>query len=133
MEKLTSARTSLEKSEARAEAVAIKQDLEKWLGDDRALAAFRKAKPKNSAGVYKGDPVVDHPVFMVGPAGTKITAPIALPDGSKAVPNPQYQITVPARFVPQMIVRGFIRVNDAAITDLSGALGISDPARTNNT
>jgi hypothetical protein len=133
MEKISSARTSAEKHEARQEALAIKADLEKFLGDDKAIKAFKTAKPKNSAGVYKGDPVADHPVFMTAQPRTKITGPITLPDGSKAVPNPQYQITVPARFVPAMLARGFIRVNDAAITDLSGGLGMSDPARPNNT
>jgi hypothetical protein len=133
VEKLANARTSLEKHEARAEAFAIKQDLEKYLGDHHAIAAFRKAAPENSAGVYQGNLVADHPVFMTGPAGTKITGPITLPDGSQAVPNPQYQITVPARFVPAMIARGFIRVNDAAITALTTALGMGDPARPNNT
>src|SRR5664280_2273202 len=63
VEKLANARTSLEKYEARAEAFAIKQDLEKYLSDHHAIAAFRKAAPENSAGVYQGNLVADHPVF----------------------------------------------------------------------
>jgi hypothetical protein len=132
MEKLASARTPAEKHEARQEAFAIKADLEKWLSDDKATAAFKAAKPRSMIGIYKGDLVADHPVFFVGPGGKKITAPIDLPNGDKAIPNPAGQVAVPAHLAPAMQRRGFIRVNDAAITDRSNGMGLGDPTRPNN-
>lgn len=130
MADIDAARTPAQKHAARQEGLAVKADLEKQLSDNQALAAFKAAQPQNSLGVWKGEPVADHPIFMVGPAGTKITAPVALPDGTKAAPNPQYQIVVPARFVPAMLARGFIRANDV-ITPAT--IAMRDPARPNNT
>jgi hypothetical protein len=124
---IENARTPLEKHTAREAGMGVKLDLEQHIAGEHALDAFRKAHPKSMAGVYSG-PVADHPVFMVGPAGTKITAPVALPDGTKAVPNPQYQIVVPARFVPAMMTRGFVRAN-SVFTDPGNPL--RDPARSN--
>jgi hypothetical protein len=117
MAAIETARTPMQKRDARQEGFAVKADLERQLGDDKAIAAFKAAQPQNSFGVWKDGPVHDRPVFMTGPAGTKITAPIALPDGTKAAPNPQYQIVVPMRFVSAMIARGFVRAN-SVITEL---------------
>jgi hypothetical protein len=119
MAKITSARTPYEKRVAHAEGLSVKADLEKQIGDDAALAAFSKAKPQSMVGVWT-EPVSDRPIFMVGPAGTKITAPIALPDGTRAAPNPQGQIVVPMSMVPAMLARGFIRAN-SVITELDTA------------
>ena len=85
---IETARTPMEKHFARQEGLSVKADLEKQINDDAALAAFRSAQPQSAFGVWKGALVHDRPVFMVGPAGTKITGPITLPDGSKAEPNP---------------------------------------------
>jgi len=71
---IDSAKTPLQKHEARHKALSVKADLEKQLGDDRAMAAFKASQPQNSNGMYK-DTVRDHPLFMVGPTGTKITGP----------------------------------------------------------
>ena len=128
---IDAAKTPAQKFEARRAGLAVHADLAKQVGDDQALAAFRKAKPKNSIGMYKDNTVRDAPVFMIAPLGTKITAPIKLPDGTMAAPNPQYQIVVPARFVPAMMARGFIRFNDDAITDRSNGMGLADPTRPN--
>jgi hypothetical protein len=117
MAKIETARSPLEKHMARQEGLSVKADLEKRLGDDNALAAFKAAQPQNSFGVWKGAPVHDRPIFMVGPAGTKIITPVALPDGSRATPNPQGQIVVPMPLVPAMIARGFVRAN-SVITEL---------------
>jgi hypothetical protein len=119
MAKIETARTPVEKHIARQDGLAVKADLEKQIGDDKALDAFRKSQPRSMAGVWS-EPVHDRPIFMVGPAGTKITGPIALPDGSRAAPNPQGQIVVPMRFVPAMIARGFVRAN-SVITNLDTA------------
>lgn len=108
---IDTARTPLQKHLAREEGLAIKRELEQQVAGDAAVAAFKKAKPQNSAGVWKGEPVHDRPVFMTGPAGTRITGPIKLPDGSSAAPNPQGQIVVPMKDVPAMVARGFIRAN----------------------
>jgi hypothetical protein len=128
MAKIETARTPLEKYSARQEGLSVKADLEKQIADDKAMTAFKSVQPQNSFGMWKGDPVSDRPVFMTGPAGTKITSPIALPDGTKAAPNPQYQIVVPMRFVPAMIARGFVRAN-SVITHPDGTLPA--PARPN--
>jgi hypothetical protein len=125
--KIETARTPLEKHIARQDGLSIKADLEKQLGDDNALAAFKAAQPQSSVGVWKGNLVHDHPVFMTGPAG-KITGPIALPDGTRAAPNPQGQIVVPMAMVPAMIARGFVRAN-SVIANLDTAM--PDPARPN--
>jgi hypothetical protein len=125
MAKIETARTPLQKHNARQEGFAVKADLEKRLGDDKALAAFKSAQPQSSVGVWKGNLVHDHPVFMTGPAGTQIVAPVALPDGSRAAPNPQGQIVVPMRFVPAMVARGFVRANSVT-TNLDTAT--PDPA-----
>jgi hypothetical protein len=108
---IENAKTPLQKHSARQEGLAVKAELEKQIGDDAALAVFKKTKPQSFFSVWKGGPVSDKPIFMTGPTGTKITAPIALPDGTKAVPNPEGQIVVPERFAQAMIVRGFVRAN----------------------
>jgi hypothetical protein len=108
---IENAKTPMQKHVARRDGLAVKAELEKQIGDDAALEVFKKTKPQSSFGVWKGGPVSDRPIFMTGPAGTKITAPIALPDGTKAAPNPLGQIVVPARFEQAMIVRGFVRAN----------------------
>src|SRR3979411_2452214 len=92
MAKLETARTPLEKYEARREGLSVKADCEKRLGDNRALALFKAAPAQSMVGVWKGEPVSDRPVFMTGPAGTKITAPIALPDGTSAAQHSPGQI-----------------------------------------
>src|SRR5690349_6255564 len=107
MAKIDSARTPQERHEARQEGLSVHADLKKQIGDDAALAAFKAAQPQNSFGMYK-DIVRDAPLFMVGRGGTKITATVELPDGSKAMPNPQGQIVIEARFLPAMIARGFV-------------------------
>lgn len=104
---------------AREEGLGVKRDLEQQIANDAVVAAFRKTRPQSSAGMWKGDPVADGPVFMTGPAGTKITGPIKLLDGSSAAPNSQGQIVVPMKHVPAMIARGFIRAN-SVMTDLNG-------------
>jgi hypothetical protein len=108
---IEAARTPLQKHRAREEGLAVKRDLEQAIAGDAAVAAFKKAKPQSSAGVWKGEPVNDRPVFMTGPAGTKITGPIKLPDGSSASPNPQGQIVVPMKYEPAMVACGFVRAN----------------------
>jgi hypothetical protein len=129
MAKITSARTPQERHDARQQAISVKADLEKHLADDKAMAAFKAAQPQNSIGMYK-DTVRDHPLFMVGPGGSKITATITLPDGSKATPNPQGQIVIPARLLPAMLARGFVQAN-SVMTNPDNPL--RDPARPNNT
>jgi hypothetical protein len=125
---IETARTPLEKHVARQEGLTVKADLEKQLGDDQALAAFKAAPAQSMIGVWKDTTVRDHPVFMTGSAGSKIAAPITLPDGTKAMWNPQYQIVVPAHLVPAMIARGFVRAN-SVMTDLNTAM--RDPALPN--
>lgn len=117
--KINEARTPLQRHLARHEGLSVKADLEKQIGDDAALAAFKSAQPQSAFGVWKGL-VHDRPVFMTGPTGTKITGPITLPDGSKVEPNPQGQIVVPMPLVPAMIARGFVRAN-SVITHLDTA------------
>jgi hypothetical protein len=129
MADIDAAKTPMQKHQARQEGFAVKAELEKHIADDKAMAAFKAAVPQNSSGMYS-DVVRDHPMFLVGPAGKKITTTIALPDGSKATPNPQGQIVVPARFVPAMIARGFVQAN-SVFTDPGNPL--RDPARPNNT
>ena len=126
---IENAKTSLQKRDARNAGLAVHAELAKHLADESFKSAFLNEKKRSMVGVYKGDAglVADHPVFMIGPLGTKITGKIKLPDGSLAAPNPQYQITVPAHLVPQMLARGFLRFNDDAIADLTTALG--DPVR----
>jgi hypothetical protein len=125
---IETAKTPMQKRDARRDGFTIKAELEKQLGDDKAVAAFKAAQPQGSFGVWKGEPVLDRPVFMVGPAGTKITEPIALPDGTRAAPNPQGQIVVPMKFVAALLARGFIRAN-SVITELDTTM--RDPARPN--
>jgi hypothetical protein len=71
-EKIETARTPPQKHLARQEGLSVRADLEKQISDDAALAAFKAAQPQSSFGVWKGL-VHDRPVFMTGPAGTKIT------------------------------------------------------------
>jgi hypothetical protein len=108
---IETARTPLQKHVAEQEGLAVRRDLEQQIASDAAVAAFKRAKPQNSAGIWKGEPVHDRPVFMTGPAGTRIVDPIKLPDGTSAAPNPQGQIVVPMKDVPAMVARGFIRAN----------------------
>jgi hypothetical protein len=129
MDKISSARTPAEKYEARAEAFAIKADLEKFLNDDQALKAFKAAKPKNSFGVYGNG--TGRVIFMVPANGKTQTAAVTLPDGTKIVPV-QNQIPVPDNMVGEMVNRGWIRAN-SVISDLADALGMGNPARPNNT
>jgi hypothetical protein len=126
LEKIASARTSAEKYEARREAFAVKADLEKFIGDDQALKAFKTARPKNSAGVYGSS--TGRVIFMVPANGKTQTSAVELPDGTKIVPV-QNQIPVPDNMVAAMTNRGWIRAN-SVITELNTALG--DPARPNN-
>jgi hypothetical protein len=130
---IDAAKTPAQKSDARRAGLAVHADLEKFLADENFKTAFKKAKPKNSIGMYKADPVEDHPVFLIAPDGMKITGPVTLPDGTKALPNPQYQIVCPASMVPAMLARGYRRFNDDAFTDRSSGMGNADPTRTNNT
>jgi hypothetical protein len=130
MAKIDAARTPHEKKIAREEGVAVHAALAKFIADDNALKAISAARPQNSAGMFSGEPVFDHPVFMVRADGTKITAPVVLPGGSKAAPNAAYQITVPAHFVAAMMARGYVRAN-SVITALGDTF--PDPARPNNT
>jgi hypothetical protein len=127
---MDAAKTPLQKHLARQEGLAVKADLEKQIGDDAALAAFKAAQPQNSLGMYK-DIVRDHPMFLVGPGGNKIKTTVILPDGSKAMPNPQGQIVVEARFVPAMLARGFVQAN-SVFTPL-GSTHMRDPAIPNGT
>ncbi len=90
---IETARTPYEKAAARAEGLSVKADLEKSLSDHAALAAFRKSQPKSMVGVWKAaELVLDRPIFMTGPAETRIMGPVKLPDGTMATPNPQGQI-----------------------------------------
>jgi hypothetical protein len=132
MADIDAARTEVQKFEARREGFAVHGELQKHLADEQALDAFRKSPPKSMAGVYKGEPVADHPMQMVGPAGTKITAPVELPNGEKAIPNAAYQITVHAHHVPAMRQRGFVLAN-SVITPLGEKYPVRDPAIPNGT
>jgi hypothetical protein len=125
MAAIDAAKTPAQKHAARQEGFAVKADLEKQLANDKAMAAFKVARPQNSAGMFNGT-VRDAPLFLVGPGGKKITATVTLPDGSKAAPNPQGQIVVPARLLPAMIARGFVQAN-SVMTNL-GAEHRRDPA-----
>jgi hypothetical protein len=132
MAAIDDARTPAQKHAARQEGLSVKADLEKQISDDKAVAAFKAAKPQSMAGVYEDDTVRDHPVFMTGPAETRITGPVKLPDGSLAAPNPQGQIVVPASMVPAMMARGYFRAN-SVITALGEKYPISDPPIPNGT
>jgi hypothetical protein len=132
MAAIDEARTPAQKHAAATEARAVHADLEKHVADGNAMAAFKSAKPQSMAGVYKDDTVRDHPVFMTGPAETRITGPVKLPDGTIAAPNPQGQIVVPASMVPQMMARGYFRAN-SVITALGEKFPMSDPPIPNGT
>ena len=118
---IDAARTPAQKHAARQDGLAVHADLQKQIGDDKALNAFKAAKPQSMIGAYAGDTVRDHPVFMTGPAETRITRPVKLPDGTMAAPNPQGQIVVPAMMVPAMMARGYFRAN-SVITGLGEKL-----------
>jgi len=124
---IDAARTPAEKHAARQEGLALHTELEKYIADNNAMAAFKAAPPQNSTGMFK-DLVRDAPLFLVGPGGKKITTAVKLPDGSFAQPNPEGQIAVPARFVPALIARGFMQAN-SVFTDPGNPL--RDPARPN--
>jgi hypothetical protein len=129
MAAIDDAKTPAQKRDARQAGLAVKADLEKHIADENFKAAFKAAPPQNSLGMWK-DTVRDHPMFLIGPGGNKITTVITLPDGTKAAPNPQGQIVVPAQFVPAMIARGFVQAN-SVFTDPGNPL--RNPARPNNT
>jgi hypothetical protein len=129
MAAIDAAKTPLQKHVARQEGLAVKADLEKQIADENFKAAFKAAQPQSMIGVWKGEPVRDAPVFMTGPAETRITGPVKLPDGTMAAPNPQGQIVVPASMVPAMMGRGYFRAN-SVITALGEKF--PDPARPNN-
>jgi hypothetical protein len=130
MAAIDAAKTPVQKRDARADGIAVHADLKKQIADENFKAAFKAAKPQSMIGVWKGEPVRDAPVFMTGPAETRITGPVKLPDGTLAAPNPQGQIVVPASMVPAMMARGYFRANS-----VTTALGekFPDPARPNNT
>ena len=56
MAAIDAARTPMEKHAARQAGFVVKADLEKQLGDDKAIAAFKAARPQSSVGVWKGVP-----------------------------------------------------------------------------
>lgn len=126
MAAIDQARTPAQKHAARQEGLSVKADLEKQIGDSNAMAAFKAAKLQSMTGVYTDNTVRDYPVFMTGPAETRITGPVKLPDGSLAAPNPQGQIVVPASMVPAMMGRGYFRAN-SVITALGEKFPMSDP------
>ncbi len=126
MAAIDAAKTPLQKHVARQDGLAVHADLAKQIGDDEAMAAFKAAQPQNSFGVYKDNTVRDAPVFMTGPAETRITRPVKLPDGTMAAPNPQGQIVVPARFAADDARRGYFRAN-SVITALGEKFPMSDP------
>ena len=121
---IDAAKTPLQKHEARQQALNVRADLEKQLGDDKAVAAFKAAQPQNSGGMWKGVPRFIH---MVRADGSKPTAAVAMPDGTKVVPI-QGQIPVPENQVAAMTARGWKRANDV-INDKHTAM--RDPARPN--
>ena len=131
MADIDAAKTQAQKFEARREGLAVHAELEKKIAEDQAMAAFKAAQPQNSFGVYK-DTVRAAPVFMTGPAETRITRPVKLPDGTMAAPNPQGQIVVPASMVPAMMARGYFRAN-SVITALGEKYPMSDPPIPNGT
>jgi hypothetical protein len=124
MAKIDSARTPHEKHIAREEGMRVKRDLEKQIGDDAAIAAFKNARPQNSRGMWNGAPRF---IFMVRADGSKPTAAVALPDGTKVMPI-QGQVPVPESQVPAMTARGWKRFNDVINDQHSG---MRDPARPN--
>lgn len=126
MAAIDAAKTPLQKHAARQEGFAVKAELEKHIGDEKVMAAMLAVQPQNSFGVYKDNTVRDAPVFMTGPAETRITRPVKLPDGTMAAPNPQGQIVVPASMVPAMMARGYFRAN-SVITALGEKFPMSDP------
>jgi hypothetical protein len=126
MAAIDEAKTPAQKHAARQEGLTVKADLEKQIGDDKAMAAFKAAQPKSMAGVYKDDTVRDYPVFMTAAAEARILRPVKLPDGTLAQPNPQGQIVVPASMVPAMMARGYFRAN-SVITALGEKFPMSDP------
>ena len=128
---IENAKTPAQKFEARRAGLAVHADLEKQLGDENFKTAFKAAKPQSMVGVWKGGPVFDRPVFLTGPNGTRIIAPVKLPNGAMAAPNPQNQICVPASMLPQMLALGFLRVNDNAFTSRADGMGNADPTRSN--
>jgi hypothetical protein len=132
MAKITAARTPQERHEARQEGVAVKADLEQHIADENFKTAFKAAKPQSMVGAWKDNTVRDAPVFMTGPAETRITRPVKLPDGTMAAPNPQGQIVVPASMAAEMTRRGYFRAN-SVITALGEKFPMSDPPIPNGT
>lgn len=108
MAAIDDAKTPFQKHAARQEGLSVKADLEKQIGDDRAMAAFKAAKPQNSSGVWSGAPRF---IFMTRADGSKPTAAVSLPDGSKIIPI-QGQIPVPENQVAAMTAQGWKRFND---------------------
>lgn len=127
MADIDNARTPVQKHAARAEGMAVKADLEKQIADDAAMAAFKNAKPENSGGMWNGAPRF---IFMVREDGSKPTAAVELPDGTKVMPI-QGQVPVPENQVAAMTARGgWKRANDV-INDKHTS--IRDPAIPNGT
>jgi len=119
---IDAAKTPLQK-QARQQGLSVYAELAKHLSDEKALAAFKNAKPENSGGMWNGAPLV---IYMTRADGKKITAPVTLSDGSIAAPNPQYQIAVPLNLVNAMLQRGYVRANDV-LTDIGEKFPIRDP------
>jgi hypothetical protein len=132
MAAIDDARTPLQKHTARQEGLAVHADLEQHIADENFKAAFKSAKPQSMVGVWKNDTVRDAPVFMTGPAETRITRPVKLPDGTMAAPNPQGQIVVPPSMAAEMKRRGYFRAN-SVITALGEKFPMSDPPIPNGT
>jgi len=124
MAAIDAARTPMEKHAARQEGLAAHADLAKQVADDKAMAAFKNAKPENSGGMWNGAPRF---IFMVRADGSKPTAAVELPDGNKVVPI-QGQVPVPENQVAAMMARGWKRFNDV-INDQHTSM--RDPARPN--
>src|SRR5260370_4241660 len=90
MAKIDSARTPHEKQIARQEGLAVKADLEREIGNEKALDAFKNARPQNSGGMWNGAPRF---IFMFRADGSKPPAAVELSDVTKVMPS-QGQITV---------------------------------------
>jgi hypothetical protein len=125
MAAIDAAKTPMQKHQARQEGLAVKADLEREIGNEKALNAFKNAKPQNSGGMWNGVPRM---IYMARADGSKPVAAVELPDGTKVLPI-QGQIPVPENQVPAMTARGWKRFNDV-INDQH--TGMRDPARPNN-
>ena len=128
---IETAKTPYERAAARQEGLAVRADLQKHLADEQALALFKSTPARSMVGVWKAAELVhDRPIFMTGPAETRIMGPVKLPDGTMATPNPQGQITVPLKFLDEMMARGYFRAN-SVITNLTDTT-VPTPAHLNS-